>query len=601
MHRRHDPTYYWATRRLPREIRPATHALYGYVRTADEIVDGPRRPASAEARRAALDAWERELHDGLAQGRSPHPVVGALVDAGRPPPPAARRAAHVHALDAHRLRARADRHAGRSSRPTWTARPARSGGSWRRCSACRSAITPASAASGRPSSSPTSSATCARTRALDRDLPARRRPRRASASRSADLARGTASPELRALLALEVRRARGLFAEAEPAIAAAPALRAHRRPLRRRRLPARARPRRADRLRRARPAAPRCGRGSCPAPRSGRCGDDAARDAARRGAHAARRHDARRRARSAARASPGSPWRASWRARAPTCSWSTATRSASARPPPARRRRRGCTRWASSGSIRQELPCMAFHTPHGSARFRLPWSWSSFDYRTLCEELWAQCGDARFEIAKVEGRAAATSSSPTAATLAAPLIVDALGWRRVLGPGANVQPPEAPISRGLEVHPDGGGDRPRRLDRPLADPHGLRLVGPGGRRAARRRRLLRAARPRQGADEGDRRPPRRRRRCATRATGSRTRCARRPRTASSSSATARATASRSRARGSAPRSTSASPAGASCARVLAGEATREQALAAYGAFSARHAPRLRGSPCASSG
>ena len=38
MHRRHDPTYYWATRRLPREIRPATHALYGYVRTADEIV-----------------------------------------------------------------------------------------------------------------------------------------------------------------------------------------------------------------------------------------------------------------------------------------------------------------------------------------------------------------------------------------------------------------------------------------------------------------------------------------------------------------------------------------------------------------------------------
>ena len=82
MHRRHDPTYYWATRRLPAEIRPATHALYGYVRTADEIVDGPRRPASAEARRAALDAWERELERGRAAGRSPHPVVGALVDAG---------------------------------------------------------------------------------------------------------------------------------------------------------------------------------------------------------------------------------------------------------------------------------------------------------------------------------------------------------------------------------------------------------------------------------------------------------------------------------------------------------------------------------------
>ena len=83
MHRRHDPTYYWATRRLPEEIRPATHALYGYVRTADEIVDGPRRPADPQARRAALDAWEAELEAGLAAGRSPQPVIGALVDAGR--------------------------------------------------------------------------------------------------------------------------------------------------------------------------------------------------------------------------------------------------------------------------------------------------------------------------------------------------------------------------------------------------------------------------------------------------------------------------------------------------------------------------------------
>ena len=83
MHRRHDPTYYWATRRLPEEIRPATHALYGYVRTADEIVDGPRRPADPQARRAVLDAWEAELETGLATGHSPQPVIGALVDAGR--------------------------------------------------------------------------------------------------------------------------------------------------------------------------------------------------------------------------------------------------------------------------------------------------------------------------------------------------------------------------------------------------------------------------------------------------------------------------------------------------------------------------------------
>jgi phytoene synthase len=81
LQRRHDPTYYWATRRLPEDVRPATHALYGYVRTADQIVDGPRRPPTAEARRAALDAWERELERGRS-GASSHPVVDALVDAG---------------------------------------------------------------------------------------------------------------------------------------------------------------------------------------------------------------------------------------------------------------------------------------------------------------------------------------------------------------------------------------------------------------------------------------------------------------------------------------------------------------------------------------
>ena len=105
-------------------------------------------------------------------------------------------------------------------------------------------------------------------------------------------------------------------------------------------------------------------------------------------------------------------------------------------------------------SIRQELECMAFHTPHGSARFRLPWSWSSFDYRELCAALWEQC-DARFEIAKVERRRGEVVETDRG-TIAAPLIVDALGWRRVLGAGPNVQPPEALISRGLEVHPHDG-------------------------------------------------------------------------------------------------------------------------------------------------
>ena len=84
MQRRHDPTFWWATRRLPSEVRPAVHALYGYVRGADEIVDARGRDElpDAPSRRAALDDWEQELHDGMASGASAHPVIAALVDAG---------------------------------------------------------------------------------------------------------------------------------------------------------------------------------------------------------------------------------------------------------------------------------------------------------------------------------------------------------------------------------------------------------------------------------------------------------------------------------------------------------------------------------------
>ncbi|MBA3327651.1 MAG: squalene/phytoene synthase family protein, partial [Solirubrobacterales bacterium] len=83
MQRRHDPTFYWATRRLPPDVRPAVHALYGYVRGADEIVDGPRRHPDPAVRCARLDAWQAALQDGERDGRSAHPVVAALVDAGQ--------------------------------------------------------------------------------------------------------------------------------------------------------------------------------------------------------------------------------------------------------------------------------------------------------------------------------------------------------------------------------------------------------------------------------------------------------------------------------------------------------------------------------------
>ncbi|HET6831615.1 MAG TPA: NAD(P)/FAD-dependent oxidoreductase [Solirubrobacterales bacterium] len=115
-------------------------------------------------------------------------------------------------------------------------------------------------------------------------------------------------------------------------------------------------------------------------------------------------------------------------------------------------------------SIRQTFDELVFHTPYADTRMRLPWSFSTFDYPELCGLLWAQ-SDAEFETAKVEGRApgpAAVNGSraPIAVetdrgVVAAPLVVDALGWRRVLGAG--YQPPDAPLSRGLEVHPGGTG------------------------------------------------------------------------------------------------------------------------------------------------
>ena len=116
------------------------------------------------------------------------------------------------------------------------------------------------------------------------------------------------------------------------------------------------------------------------------------------------------------------------------------------------------------GAERQRFDELVINTPHGTSRYKLPWTFSTFDYRTLCGLMWDKC-DARFETAKVEGLAgAATNGSDAIAVetdrgvVSAPLVVDALGWRRVLAGAAGYQPPDAPLSRGLEVHPDGGAE-----------------------------------------------------------------------------------------------------------------------------------------------
>jgi 15-cis-phytoene synthase len=83
LHRRHDPTYYWATRRLPPDVRLGVHALYAFVREADEIVDGPGRAADPALRRAELDRYEQRLHEALAGESTRDLAIRALVDAGR--------------------------------------------------------------------------------------------------------------------------------------------------------------------------------------------------------------------------------------------------------------------------------------------------------------------------------------------------------------------------------------------------------------------------------------------------------------------------------------------------------------------------------------
>lgn len=111
------------------------------------------------------------------------------------------------------------------------------------------------------------------------------------------------------------------------------------------------------------------------------------------------------------------------------------------------------------GSLRQTFDELVVHTPWTTARWRLPWSFSTFDYRELCALLWSQTdgSEAEFETATVSGRTGNTVHTDRG-DLTAPLIVDALGWRRTLSNAPAIQPPNARLSRGLEVHPHGAGE-----------------------------------------------------------------------------------------------------------------------------------------------
>ncbi|MEU5654884.1 phytoene/squalene synthase family protein [Streptomyces sp. NPDC047737] len=77
---RHGRTYFLATRLLPLERRCAVHALYGFARWADDIVDDLDRRQPPAERDRLLRLLESDLVHGLRTGGGDEPVVRAVAD-----------------------------------------------------------------------------------------------------------------------------------------------------------------------------------------------------------------------------------------------------------------------------------------------------------------------------------------------------------------------------------------------------------------------------------------------------------------------------------------------------------------------------------------
>ena len=78
--REHGRTYFLATRFLPAERRPAIHALYGFARTADDIVDDVTPGVTVESKRVGLQHLIDEFHD---PDGAREPSVRAALDTAR--------------------------------------------------------------------------------------------------------------------------------------------------------------------------------------------------------------------------------------------------------------------------------------------------------------------------------------------------------------------------------------------------------------------------------------------------------------------------------------------------------------------------------------
>ncbi len=76
----HGKTYYLATLLLPPDKRPFVHALYGFARYADEIVDDLASTLSDTQKAEALEKWGSSVIADIKSGKSHDHIGAALVD-----------------------------------------------------------------------------------------------------------------------------------------------------------------------------------------------------------------------------------------------------------------------------------------------------------------------------------------------------------------------------------------------------------------------------------------------------------------------------------------------------------------------------------------
>jgi phytoene synthase len=80
LNKKHGKTYYLATLLLPPEKRPYVHALYGFARYADEIVDDLSSTLTESQKADELRIWSNKFFESFDSGNTDDPVCLAVLD-----------------------------------------------------------------------------------------------------------------------------------------------------------------------------------------------------------------------------------------------------------------------------------------------------------------------------------------------------------------------------------------------------------------------------------------------------------------------------------------------------------------------------------------